>query len=64
MLFFKLDNLPFSSLKIVSLATHETYFVSKTEERQEILNEFSNPVKQSRTKVQQQEDNDSQLSLF
>ena len=38
--------------------------VSKGEERQEISNEFNNPVKQSRPKVQQQEDNDSQLSLF
>ena len=38
--------------------------VSKGEKRQEILNEFSNPVKQSRPKVQQQQDNDSQLSLF
>ena len=37
--------------------------VSKEEERQEILNEFSNPVKKSRPKVQQQKDN-SQLSLF
>ncbi len=38
-------------------------FVSKTEERQEILTEFNNPVKQSLPKVQQQKD-DSQLSLF
>lgn len=46
----------------LAIADIET-FVSKTEERQEIMNEFSNPVKQSRPKIQQQ-DNDSQLSLF
>lgn len=39
-------------------------FVSKAEERQEILNDFSDPVKQSRPKIQQQQDNGSQLSLF
>jgi len=39
-------------------------FVTKTGERQEIMNDFSNLVKQSRPKAQQQQDNDSQLSLF
>ncbi len=47
----------------LAIADIET-FTSKTEEREEILKEFSNPVKQSHTKVQQQQDNDSQLSLF
>ena len=47
----------------LAIADIET-FVSKTKERQEILNDFSNPVKQFRPKVQQQSDNDSQLSLF
>jgi len=38
-------------------------FVSKAEERQEIVNEFNNTLKESHQKVKQQ-DNDSQLSLF
>ena len=46
----------------LAIADIET-FVSKTEERQEILNEFNNPVKQSHQKIKQQNDN-SQLSLF
>lgn len=46
----------------LAIADIET-FVGKTEERQEKLNDFSSPVKTSRPKVQEQ-DNDSQLSLF
>lgn len=53
----------------LAIADIET-FVAKSEERQEIINEFSNtaylsenPIKPSRSKVQQQ-DIDSQLSLF
>ena len=38
-------------------------FTDKSEERQEIINDISIPVKQSGPKIQQQ-DNDSQLSLF
>lgn len=37
--------------------------ISKTEEREEIISDFKSLVKQSGSKVQQQ-DNDSQLSLF
>ena len=47
----------------LAIADIETV-VTKTEERAEIMNEYSNPVKQSRPKVQTQQDNDSQLSLF
>jgi hypothetical protein len=53
----------------LAIADIET-FVAKSEERQEIINEFStttylpdNPIKPSRSKVRQQ-DIDSQLSLF
>jgi len=46
----------------LAIADIET-FVIKAEQRQEALNEFTQPVQQSRPKVQQQ-DNDSQLSLF
>ena len=62
---YKMDNnIPDAPNEIeLAIADIET-FVSKTEERQEILTDFSNPVKQSRPKVQQQKDNDSQLSLF
>ncbi len=62
---YKMDNnIPDASNEIkLAIADIET-FASKTEERQEILNDFSNLVKPSRPKVQQQQDNDSQLSLF
>jgi capsular polysaccharide biosynthesis protein len=57
------NNIPDAPNEIeLAIADIET-FVSKSEERQEIMNDFSDPVKQSRPKVQQQ-DNDSQLSLF
>ena len=46
----------------LAIADIETY-VSKSEERQEILNDFSDTVKQFRLKIQKEED-DSQLSLF
>ena len=46
----------------LAIADIETV-VSKTEERQEIMNDFSSPVKQSSSEVQQR-DNDIQLSLF
>lgn len=45
-----------------AIADIETY-VAKSEERQERLKDFSKPVKQSRPKAKQQDD-DSQLSLF
>jgi hypothetical protein len=47
----------------LAIADIETV-VTKTEERADILNEFSNPIKQSRPRVQSQQNNDSQLSLF
>ncbi len=57
------NNIPDAPNEIeLAIADIET-FVSKTEERQDIMNDFSNPVKQSRSKVQQQ-NNDTQLSLF
>lgn len=57
------NNIPDAPNEIeLAIADIET-FVSKAEERQEILNEFNNTVKQARPKVKQQ-DNDSQLSLF
>ena len=46
----------------LAIADIET-FAGNADERQEIMNEFSNPAKQSRPKIQQ-EDKDSQLSLF
>jgi hypothetical protein len=48
------------ALAIVDIET----FVSKAEERNEALSGFTQPVQQARPKVQQQGDNDSQLSLF
>lgn len=57
------NNIPDAPNEIeLAIADIET-FISKTEERQEIMNDFANPVKQSRPKVQHK-DNDSQLSLF
>ena len=46
----------------LAIADIET-FVAKSEQRQDVLNEMTQAVQQSRPKVQQQ-DNDSQLSLF
>ena len=40
------------------------FLVEKAEQRQEILNEATNPIGKSEPKVQQQKDYDSQLSLF
>lgn len=61
---YKMDNnIPDAPNEIESAIADIETFVSKTEERQDILTEFNNPVKQSRPKVQQQKD-DSQLSLF
>jgi hypothetical protein len=57
------NNIPDAPNEIeLTIADIET-FVSKAEERQEIVNEFNNSSKQSRKKVLQQKDN-SQLSLF
>ena len=57
------NNIPDAPNEIeLAIADIET-FVSKAEERQEVMSDFTNPVKQSRAKVQQ-EDNDSQLLLF
>ncbi|MCC7050694.1 MAG: hypothetical protein IT239_02805 [Bacteroidia bacterium] len=57
------NNIPDAPNEIeIAIAGIET-FVAKSEERQEALNDFKQPVQQSRSKVQQQ-DNDSQLSLF
>jgi hypothetical protein len=47
----------------LAIADIET-FVAKSEQRQEAMNEYTQPVQQSRPKIQQQQDNDSQLSLF
>jgi len=47
----------------LAIADIET-FVAKAEQRQDALTESTQPVQQSRPKVQQQQDNDSQLSLF
>ncbi len=57
------NNIPDAPNEIeLAIADIETY-VAKSEERQEILDDFSSPVKQVNTKAQPQ-DNDSQLSLF
>ena len=57
------NNIPDAPNEIeLAIADIETY-VAKSEEPQEIINEFADPVKQSRPKIQRQ-DNDSQLSLF
>lgn len=58
------NNIPDAPNEIQEAIADIETFVSKAEERQEIMNDFSNSVKQSRRKVQQQSDNDSQLSLF
>ena len=47
----------------LAIADIET-FKEKTEQRQEILNEEINPIEKSEPKVQQQKDDDNQLSLF
>lgn len=57
------NNIPDAPNEIELAISDIETFVTKTEDRQEILNDFNNPVKQSRQKIQQ-EDNDSQLSLF
>ena len=58
------NNIPDAPNEIeLAIADIETY-IAKSEEGQEILNEFSNPLKHSSPKVQQQQDNDIQLSLF
>lgn len=57
------NNIPDAPNEIeIAIADIET-FIAKSEERQEALNDFKQPVRQSISKVQQQ-DNDSQLSLF
>ncbi len=61
---YKMDNnIPDAPNEIQEAIADIETFVSKTEERQDILIEFNNPVKKSRPKAQQQKD-DSQLSLF
>jgi hypothetical protein len=61
---YKAENeIPDAPNEIELAITDIETFVSKTEERQEIVNEFNNPLKESRQKVKEQ-DNDSQLSLF
>ena len=58
------NNIPDTQSEIeLAIADVET-FVAKTEERQDILTETTQPAKQSRSKVQQRQDNDSQFSLF
>mgnify|MGYP001566397874 CR=1 FL=1 len=58
------NNIPNAPNEIeLTIADIET-FVAKSEQRQEALNEFTQPVQQSRPKARQQQDNDSQLSLF
>ena len=62
---YKMDNnIPDASNEIEEAIADIETFVSQTEERQEILNDFSSSVTQPRSKVQPQQDNDSQLSLF
>lgn len=57
------NNIPDAPNEIeLAIADIETYVV-KSEQRQDSLNEITQPVKQSHPKVQQQ-NNDSQLSLF
>jgi len=58
------NNIPDAPNEIeLAIADIETV-VTKTEQCEEIFNEYSNPAKQSRPKVQSQQNNDSQLSLF
>jgi hypothetical protein len=58
------NNIPDAPNEIeLAIADIETY-VAKSEERQELLNEFTQPVQQFRPKIQQQQGSDSQLSLF
>ncbi|HSH67701.1 MAG TPA: hypothetical protein VLB84_18310, partial [Bacteroidia bacterium] len=58
------NNIPDAPNEIeLAIADIET-FIAKSEERQEALNEFTQPVQQSRPKVRQQQNNDNQLSLF
>ena len=45
------------------IANIET-IVAKTEKRQNLLTELTQPAQQSHPKVQQQQENDNQLSLF
>ena len=57
------NNIPDAPNEIeLAIADIET-FVAISEQRQDVLKEMTQPVKQSRPKVQQQ-DNDSQLTLF
>ena len=58
------NNIPDIQSEIeLAIADVET-FVAKTEQRQDVLNEMTKPVQQSRPKIQQRQDNDSQFSLF
>ena len=58
------NNIPDAPNEIeLAIADIETY-VAKPEEPQETMNDFSNPVKQSRSKAQNQQENDNQFSLF
>ena len=58
------NEIPNASNEIeIAIADIET-FVAKAEQRQDALTELTQPVQQSRQKVQQQLDDDSQLSLF
>ena len=58
------NNIPDAPNEIeLAIADIETY-VTKSEEGQEIINDFSKPVKQSRPKIQNQQENDNQFSLF
>lgn len=57
------NNIPDAPNEIeLAIADIET-FVAKSEQRQDVLDEMTQPVEKSRPKVQQQ-DNDSQLTLF
>ena len=58
------NNIPDAPNEIeLAIADIETY-VAKSEEPQETMNDFSNPVKKSRSKAQTQQENDNQFSLF
>lgn len=61
---YKAENEIPDAVSVIELAIADIeIFSEKADERQEIMNDISNPVKQSSPKIQQ-EDNDSQLSLF
>lgn len=58
------NNIPDAPSEIeLAIADIETT-VARSEERQEAVKEYMNPVKQPRPKVQEKQDDESQLSMF